>query len=81
MRSAETNIVFVDVANGHGPALLEHLKAHGVLATGLIGLRFVTHLDVDVAGIDRAIHAVRGFFAGLGASGQAASAAPAKGPY
>ena len=81
VRSAETNIVFVDVANGHGPALLEHLKAHGVLATGLIGLRFVTHLDVDVAGIDRAIHAVRGFFAGLGASGQAASAAPAKGPY
>ena len=81
VRSAETNIVFVDVANGHGPALLEHLKAHGVLATGLIGLRFVTHLDVDVAGIDRAIHAVRGFFAGLGASGQAASAAPAEGPY
>lgn len=81
VRSAETNIVFVDVADGHGPALLEHLKAHGVLATGLIGLRFVTHLDVDVAGIDRAIHVVRGFFAGLGASGQAASAAPAKGPY
>ncbi len=64
VRSAQTNIVFVDVANGRGPALLDHLKAHGVLATGLIGLRFVTHLDVDAAGIDHAINAVRGFFAG-----------------
>jgi threonine aldolase len=63
VRSAQTNIVFVDVADGRGPALLAHLKAHGVLATGLIGLRFVTHLDVDAAGIDRAIAAVRGFFA------------------
>jgi threonine aldolase len=34
-----------------------------VLATGLIGLRFVTHLDVDAAGIDRAIAATREFFA------------------
>jgi len=33
-----------------------------VLATGLTGLRFVTHLDVDRAGIERAITAVRGFF-------------------
>ena len=56
-----TNIVFVQVDGGRGPALLAHLQAHGVLATGLIGLRFVTHLDVDAAGIDRTIDAVRGF--------------------
>ena len=62
VRSAQTNIVFVDVADGRGPDLLEHLKAHGVLATGLIGLRFVTHLDVDAAGIERAIEAVRAYF-------------------
>jgi threonine aldolase len=69
VRSAQTNIVFVDVADGRGPALLEYLAARGVLATGLIGLRFVTHLDVDAAGIDRAIAAVRDFFAqGLGAA-------------
>jgi len=37
-------------------------QAQGVLATGLTGLRFVTHLDVDRAGIERAIAAVRGFF-------------------
>ena len=48
--------------DGRGPALLEHLRSQGVLATGLIGLRFVTHLDVDRAGIERAVTAVRGFF-------------------
>ncbi|MCF8210442.1 MAG: low-specificity L-threonine aldolase, partial [Rhodoferax sp.] len=42
VRSAQTNIVFVDVANGLGPELLAFLKQQGVLATGLIGLRFVT---------------------------------------
>ena len=62
VRSAQTNIVFVDVANGQGPNLLAFLKAHGVLATGLIGLRFVTHLDVDAAGIDHALACVRRFF-------------------
>ena len=62
VKSAETNIVFVDVADGRGPALLDFLKANGVLATGLIGLRFVTHLDVDAAGIDHAIATVRRFF-------------------
>ncbi len=61
VRSAQTNIVFVDVADGRGPALLEALKAQGVLATGLIGLRFVTHLNVDAAGIDHALACVRGF--------------------
>jgi threonine aldolase len=58
----QTNILFVQVPGGRGPQLLAHLKEQGVLATGLAGLRFVTHLDVDRAGIDRAIAAVRGFF-------------------
>jgi threonine aldolase len=61
VRSAQTNIVFVDVADGRGPALLAELKTQGVLATGLIGLRFVTHLDVDAAGIDFAIACIRRF--------------------
>jgi threonine aldolase len=63
VRSAQTNIVFVDVANGRGPELLDFLKERGVWATGLIGLRFVTHLDVDAAGIDHAVACVRAFFA------------------
>lgn len=61
----QTNILFVDLA---GPAreksagLIDTLKGEGVLATGLYRLRFVTHLDVDAAGIDRAIAVVRAYF-------------------
>jgi threonine aldolase len=61
VRSAQTNIVFLEVGEGRGPALLAYLKAAGVLATGMIGLRFVTHLDVDAEAIDRAIDAIRAF--------------------
>ena len=57
----QTNIVFARVEGGRGAALLEHLAMRGVLATGLIGLRFVTHLDVDAAGIDRTLAAVAEF--------------------
>jgi threonine aldolase len=62
VRSAQTNIVFVDVDAGRGPALVDFLKQQGVLVTGLVGLRWVTHLDVDEAGIDHAIASVRRFF-------------------
>lgn len=71
VRSAQTNIVFLDVQNGQGLALKDFLAEQGVLVTGLIGLRCVTHLDVDEAGVDRAIAVVRQFFAG-----QPAAAAP-----
>ncbi len=57
----QTNIVFMTVEGGRGPALLDHLKSRGVLATGLIGLRFVTHLDVDAQGIDHTVAAIREF--------------------
>jgi threonine aldolase len=78
VRPAHTNIVFVDVAGDRGPALLAFLKERGVLATGLIGLRFVTHLDVDAAGIDHTIACVRQFFA---QSGTGPVPAVAAGPY
>ncbi|MBL0392734.1 low-specificity L-threonine aldolase [Ramlibacter monticola] len=61
----ETNILFVDLlgpARERSAELLQHLKNEGVLATGLYRLRFVTHLDVDAAGIDRVVTAVRSFF-------------------
>ena len=79
VRSAQTNIVFVDVADGRGPALLDDLKAQGVLATGLIGLRFVTHLNVDAAGIDHAIDCIRRFMAN--ASAQTSPASTRTGVY
>lgn len=61
----QTNILFVDLA---GPAkersaeLLAYLQERGILATGLYRLRFVTHLDLDAAGVDRTIAAIRAFF-------------------
>ena len=79
VRSAQTNIVFVDVADGRGPALLAFLETQGVLATGLIGLRLVTHLNVDPAGIEHAIASVRRFFAQ--APDQASAGLSAAGPY
>jgi threonine aldolase len=66
VEAPQTNILFVDL---DGPArersadLLPFLRRQGVLATGLYRLRFVTHLDVDAAGVDRAIAACRAFFA------------------
>jgi threonine aldolase len=65
VEAPQTNILFADLtgaAREQSQALLDHLKGQGVSATGLYRLRFVTHLDVDVAGVDRAIAAIRGFF-------------------
>ena len=62
VEAPQTNIVFVDLVGEKreaGAGLLAHLKSRGVLATGLYRLRFVTHLDVDAAGVDRATVAVR----------------------
>ncbi len=62
----QTNIVFADVHGQRAAGLLDHLKSRGVFATGALygqkqRLRFATHLDVDAAGIDRAIAAAREF--------------------
>jgi threonine aldolase len=61
-----SNIVFVDLngpAKSKAAGLLEHLKQHGILATGLYRLRFVTHLDVDAAGMERAVQVINRYFA------------------
>jgi threonine aldolase len=66
VESPQTNIVFVDLqgaARTQSAALLAHLQAQGIGVTGLYRLRFVTHLDVDVAAVDRTVAAVRTFFA------------------
>ncbi len=65
VEAPQTNILFVDLtgaARDRSAALLKHLAEQGVQATGLYRMRFVTHLDVDAAGVDRAIAAIRGFF-------------------
>jgi len=65
VEAPQTNIVFVDLtgaARDQSGALLQHLAAHGVQATGLYRLRFVTHLDVDAEGVDHAAAVIRQFF-------------------
>ena len=64
VEAPQSNIVFADLQGPRAAGLMAHLQSCGVLATGsLYGqtsrLRFVTHLDVDVAGVDRAVRAVR----------------------
>ena len=43
-------------------AQAEHGGFYQALATGLYRLRFVTHLDVDEAGVDRALAVMGEFF-------------------
>ncbi len=65
VEAPHTNIVFVDLtgaARAQSAALLKHLAGQGIEATGLYRLRFVTHLDVDSAGVDQAVAAIRQFF-------------------
>ncbi|MDQ5849242.1 MAG: low-specificity L-threonine aldolase, partial [Pseudomonadota bacterium] len=57
-----TNMVFVRVPAERVAALAGHLKSNGILALPGPRMRLVTHLDVDAAGIDRALTAFRGFF-------------------
>jgi threonine aldolase len=59
VESPQSNIVFADLKSERAGGLMAHLKSRGVLATGLYRLRFVTHLDVDRDGVDRAVAAVR----------------------
>ena len=62
VEAPQTNMVFCDVDKEIATQLVAHLKREGVLSTGLYKLRFVTHLDVDAEGVDRAIAATRRFF-------------------
>ncbi len=59
-----TNMVFIDVPAGRLRALDAHLLAAGVRASigYLPSVRLVTHLDIDDAGIDRAIEVFAQFF-------------------
>jgi threonine aldolase len=59
VEAPQTNILFVDVQGDKARTLLPFLASKGIYATGLYRLRFVTHLDVDSAGIDQAVAAIR----------------------
>jgi threonine aldolase len=57
-----TNMVFVRVPAERCAALQAHLREQDVIALVYQRTRLVTHLDVDAAGIDRAVAAFRSFF-------------------
>jgi len=61
---AQTNMVFVGVSEATAPAFAAHLAENGILITGTTRQRWVTHLDVDAADVDRAIERVDAFFRG-----------------
>lgn len=65
VQAPQTNIVFVDLhgqARARSADLLAYLAQHGIRATGLYRMRFVTHLDVNPSGIARAVQVFRAFF-------------------
>lgn len=65
VEAPQTNILFVDLvgpAKARGAELAAFLAARGILTTGLYRLRFVAHLDVDAAGVDATVAAMREFF-------------------
>jgi threonine aldolase len=57
-----TNMVLVRVPPERVAALEAHMKKNGILVLPRAPMRLVTHLDVDAAGVDRAIGAFRSFF-------------------
>ncbi len=59
VQAPQTNILFVDLAPEKAAGVVDRLKAAGVLCTGLYRLRFVTHLDVSGADIQRAVAILR----------------------
>ena len=60
--AVQTNMVFVQVPKEQAAALKQHLSDNGVVTLGGAKMRLVTHLDVDSAGIDRALSVFGSFF-------------------
>ena len=59
VHAPQTNILFVDLAPEKSAGVVDRVRAAGILCTGLYRLRFVTHLDVSAADIQRAIPILR----------------------
>jgi threonine aldolase len=57
-----TNMVFAGIPVRKVTGLAEHLHVHGIKVLPGSRMRLVTHLDVDTAGIERALAAFRTYF-------------------
>ncbi|MEA3193665.1 MAG: threonine aldolase [Betaproteobacteria bacterium] len=58
-----TNMVLLRISADKAGPLSEHMRKNDVLVLPRAPMRLVTHLDVDAAGIDRALSRFRSFFA------------------
>ena len=58
----QTNMVFVQLPRDSAEAVKRHLDGLGIATLGGARMRLVTHLDVDAAGIDRALRAFGDYF-------------------
>ena len=58
-----TNMVLLKVAMASAAALAAQLRRNDVLVLPRAPMRLVTHLDVDAAGIDRALAGFQAFYA------------------
>lgn len=56
---AQTNMVFVDLAPEKAAGAVDRLRAAGVLCTGLVRLRLVTHLDLRRDDVEHAVRVLR----------------------
>jgi threonine aldolase len=68
-----TNMVLVKIPAERAAAVEAHMRKNNVLVLPRAPMRLVTHLDVDAAGIDRALAAFRGFLGGRFFEGQSQS--------
>lgn len=60
----QTNILWAEIESAIGERLAAHLKANDILVSGSYGKqRWVTHLDISRADLDRTIETVASFFA------------------
>jgi len=63
VRGPYTNMVFVDLPDADVAPLAEHLRSDGIVASAYAQTRFVTHLDVTRAQIERVVQSIHRFFA------------------
>ena len=60
--AVQTNMLFARVAPGRLEGFVAHCKRHRVLISARDPIRMVTHLDVDAAGVGRALGVMARFF-------------------
>jgi len=58
----QTNMIFASMEPAKVDALVKHLRGQGIVILANPNLRFVTHLDVSRADVDKTIAAFKSFF-------------------